>query len=67
MNSDYEYLHIKGAKENDLMNIYTISGQKINFTRIDAETILTGNLSIGVYLLEIISNNTKFRTKLIKE
>jgi hypothetical protein len=43
-----------------------MAGQKIDLNRLDAETILTTELAAGIYILEIV-NNTKFRTKLIKE
>lgn len=67
MTSDNEYVYIKGAKESDKLFLHSITGQEITFTRIDAETIYINDLSVGVYLLEIISNNTKLQTKLIKK
>ena len=67
MNTDYVYLHVKGAKENDELILYTITGKKINLNRMNAETIQTADLPVGVFILEIVSNNNIFRTKVIKE
>jgi hypothetical protein len=67
MNTHHIYLHVKGAKENDELILYTITGKKINLNRMNAETIQTADLPVGVFILEIVSNNNIFRTKVIKE
>jgi hypothetical protein len=67
INSTNQYLKIKGARETDELLLYTMTGQKIGLNRLDVETILTTELAAGIYVLEIVNKNTKFRTKLIKE